>query len=360
MNDQELHGYSQNAQPQLWNLLLSFINSMSLKCAVELGIPDIIHSHAQTPINITDLAASIPIPPNKTSQFRRLMRLLVHSNVFSVHKREDGDEGFLLTPMSRILVTSNDNNGGNLSPFVSMMVDPSLVSPWHFLGQWLKGNDTQGTPFRMCHGEEMWDWANKYPDFNKKFNMAMVCDSQYLMKIIVKKCATAFEGKRSLIDVGGGTGGAARSIAEAFPDIQEVSVLDLPHVVAGLPNDSRVKFVGGDMFHTIPPADVVLLKAIFHGWNDEECIKILKNCKKAIPSKEEGGKVMILDMVVNSAPGDHMITEDQYFMDLMMITYARGLERDENEWKKLFKDAGFTSYKITHGLGTSSLIELYP
>jgi len=35
-----------------------------------------------------------------------------------------------------------------------------------------------------------------------------------------------------------------------------------------------------------------------HDWGNEECVKILKNCKKAIPPREEGGKVIIIDMVV--------------------------------------------------------------
>lgn len=55
----------------------------------------------------------------------------------------------------------------------------------------------------------------------------MACDGQYLMNAVVGKCANAFEGLRSLVDVGGGIGGPARAIAEAFLKIV-VSVLDLP------------------------------------------------------------------------------------------------------------------------------------
>ncbi|KAI9072078.1 hypothetical protein K1719_031253 [Acacia pycnantha] len=34
------------------------------------------------------------------------------------------------------------------------------------------------------------------------------------------------------------------------------------------------------MFHSIPNADAVLMKWILHDWSDEDCMKILKNCKK--------------------------------------------------------------------------------
>jgi len=35
---------------------------------------------------------------------------------------------------------------------------------------------------------------------------------------------------------------------------------------------------------------------ILHDWGNEDCIKILKKCKEAIPSKENGGKVIIIDV----------------------------------------------------------------
>ena len=37
-----------------------------------------------------------------------------------------------------------------------------------------------------------------------------------------------------------------------------------------------------------------------------------------------------------------------------------GVERDEQEWKKIFVEAGFEDYKIIPVLGVRSIIELYP
>jgi trans-aconitate methyltransferase len=67
----------------------------------------------------------------------------------------------------------------------------------------------------------------------------------------------------SLVDVGGGVGGAAISIAAAFP-CMKCSVLDLPHVVAKAPAFvSNVQFVAGDMFESIPQANIVFLKVLW-------------------------------------------------------------------------------------------------
>jgi hypothetical protein len=42
-----------------------------------------------------------------------------------------------------------------------------------------------------------------------------------------------------------------------------------------------------------------------HDWGDADCVKILKNCKKAIPA--QGGKVIILDIMRPEECGDAML-----------------------------------------------------
>ena len=96
-----------------------------------------------------------------------------------------------------------------------------------------------------------------------------------------------------------------------------------------------------------------------HDWGDADCVKILKNCKKAIPA--EGGKVIILDIVVGagSSSSDRKNVETQCLFDLF-IMFINGAERDEREWKKIIFEAGFRSYKIIPVLGIRSIIEVYP
>ncbi|GMY32712.1 probable O-methyltransferase 3 [Fagus crenata] len=74
-----------DAQAHIWNHIFNFINSMSLKCAIELGIPDIIHNHGK-PMTLSELTAALPIHPTKASSIYRLMRILNHSNFFALRK----------------------------------------------------------------------------------------------------------------------------------------------------------------------------------------------------------------------------------------------------------------------------------
>ena len=93
-----------------------------------------------------------------------------------------------------------------------------------------------------------------------------------------------------------------------------------------------------------------------HDWSDEECMKILKKCREAIP--EKGGKVIIIDIVVKDRK-DCKEIETQLLWDVGMMIGADGKEREEHEWSKIFMKAGFTRYKITP-LDLRSLIEVFP
>lgn len=83
------------SQSHIWNQACNLVNSMSLKCAVQLGIPDIIKKHGR-PMALSDLVSALPVNPSKASGVYRLMRLLVHSGFFTNQKVSENceEEGF--------------------------------------------------------------------------------------------------------------------------------------------------------------------------------------------------------------------------------------------------------------------------
>lgn len=101
------------------------------------------------------------------------------------------------------------------------------------------------------------------------------------------------------------------------------------------------------------------MQLIMHTLSDEQCVKILRLCKEAIPKREEGGKVMIVDVVLNSEKEDCIVTETQLVWDLVMLQATGGKEREVHEWNKIFMEAGFVDFKVTP-LGARSLIEVFP
>ena len=90
-------------------------------------------------------------------------------------------------------------------------------------------------------------------------------------------------------------------------------------------------------------------------------MKILKKCREAIASRgDEGGKLIIIDIVINEKKDEAEVTEAKLLYDMLMMVAVRGIERTEKEWKRLFLDAGFTRYKITPLFGIKSVIEVFP
>ncbi|XP_031473063.1 probable O-methyltransferase 3 [Nymphaea colorata] len=341
----------------LESLMISYMKSYSVKAAIELGIADIIHS-AGGPLTASQLAAKIPISSTvEVPCLDRLMHLLVHTGVFAEELKLSGEEehevSYGLTPMSRLLVRDDPYC---MSPLAMLSLHPMAVSAWDNLAAWFRSGEGHPTVFEAKHGEPFWKEVSLDPAMNKVFNDAMSSTSKQFISRMVEGCSEVFEGMSSLVDVGGGNGTVAGLIADAFPHIK-CMVLDQPHVVAASSPPPNVVAIGGDMFESIPPADAVFLKRILHDWDEEECLKILRRCKEAIP--KPGGKVIVAD-IVRKKWDDQVFNEVQLMLDLHMMVLHNGKERNEEEWKKLFMDAGFSSYKIVTTMGVHSLIELCP
>ncbi|XP_050278247.1 probable O-methyltransferase 3 [Quercus robur] len=228
---------------------------MSVKCAIELGIPDIIHNHGK-PMTLSELITALPIHPTKSPHVYRLMRILIHSGFFAPKNTNENDqeEVYVLTESSRLLIKDNPLS---VTPFLLAMVDPMLTTPRNYLTTWFQNEDL--TPFDMAHEKTFWDYGGDEPKFANIFNDAMASDARLVMSIVVDKCKGVFEGLKSFVDVGDGTGTVTKAIADTFPDI-ECTVFDLPPVVADFQGSKNLKYVGGDMFEAVPPADAVFRK----------------------------------------------------------------------------------------------------
>ncbi|KAG8068018.1 hypothetical protein GUJ93_ZPchr0005g15709 [Zizania palustris] len=329
-----------DAQVELYRNTFAVIKSMALKSALDLRIADAIDHHGGA-VTLAQLAAELTLHPSKIPCLRRLMRTLAVSGVFTIQHPAVGaakEPVYTLTPLSRLLVGSS-----NLVPITSMLLHPTFVTPFLGIGKWFQNElpSDQHCIFKQTHGESVWDLADHDMALNTIINDGMVSDSTFIMDIVVKEHATVFEGISSLVDVGGGLGGAAQAISKAFPEVK-CSVLDLGHVVAQAPSGTLVEYVTGDMFESVPPANAIFLKWVLHDWSDEECIKILKTCRKAISSKDIGGKVIIIDIVFGAGPSDQKHGELHALYDLYMM-FINGIERDEQEWKKIFLDAGLVA-----------------
>ncbi|KAG6474842.1 trans-resveratrol di-O-methyltransferase-like [Zingiber officinale] len=351
------------AHTRVWNVLFSYVKSMALKCAVELGVADVLHAGGGGhPMALSVLASQLSVPPSRTAALGRVMRLLVHSGFFTrTTASGEEEEAYALTPISTALLVKEKPEC--LNNLVLLELHPILSSPMHYLSQWLTDATAAAAPtsFEKFHGASIFGLAAENAEINRLFNEGMAADAGAVAKVLVgDRGRHLFHGLRSLVDVGGGIGDFTVAIAKAFPQMKCV-VFDLPHVVAASELGTKattVEAVAGDMFESIPPAQAVLLKWILHDWNDEDCVRILRNCKKAIPPRDQGGKVLIIDIVMKSEEGSREEElETQLLFDVHMLGVEEGKQRTESEWANLFRAAGFADYNIIPIFGIRSIIE---
>ncbi|KAM0941779.1 putative trans-resveratrol di-O-methyltransferase [Dioscorea sansibarensis] len=361
--DSPIHDFSK-ARTQVWKHMLVFMDSMCLRCAVELGVPDAIHNHGG-PMTLAELVQALPISTSRAPFLGRIMRVLVNSGFFSIKGNKSDtcnyeEEVYDLTSISKLLVTGSTNS---LAPLVLFVTGLDVGMSGHAMTTWIKASDDDDkneTPFHVAHGGKgLFEFASERPEFNALFNEAMACDNRVFIGEMVKRWGDMlFGGLRSLVDVGGGSGLAAAVIAEAFPEVK-CSVLELAHVVDVQPENELVEFVKGDMFVHVPQADAFLLKWVLHDWNDKDCVEILRNCKKSFSCEEKKGKVIVIDAIVQSNSNDHDTMWTHHLFDAYMLSVCPGKERNEMEWKAIFNEAGFSGFKIIDELGIHSIIEVY-
>ncbi|PAN35734.1 hypothetical protein PAHAL_6G230200 [Panicum hallii] len=360
---------------ELYHNGLFHVKSMALRCAVELGIPDAIHRRGGA-ATVSDLVVDTGVHLAKLPCLRRLMRVLTVSGIFAAADHQpappsddESETVYKLTPISRLLVDDDGDDGVSSTPrgmsaMLRLLARPdTAVAPFFGLGAWLRDAGA-ATLFEAARGAPTWSLTRSDASYNEALNDGCAADSSFAMDAVLNDGAAAggassiFRGLGSLVDVGGGHGAAAVAIARAVPHIK-CSVLDLEQVVSKAPSDGTVQFIAGDMFQSIPPADAVLLKYVLHCWDDDDCVKILRQCKRAISARDGVGKVIIMNVVVGYGTQDNVVKETQMLFDMFMMRYG-GAEREEHEWKKIFLKAGFSDYKITPILGFQSLIEVFP
>ncbi|KAJ1257090.1 hypothetical protein BS78_K222800 [Paspalum vaginatum] len=349
------------AQADLWRHSLYYLTSMALKCAVELHIPTAIHDLGGN-TSLPDLLAKLNLPAAKLPFLRRIMRLLATSGIFASDNNAEV-ETYRLNPISWLLVEGIEAEDHTYQKFFVLSTNSRhYVEAALSLADWFKKDLPLPTPspFEVLHGVPLLDENTSLLDeeLDQIVEQGVAAHDNLAGGTIIRECHDLFKGVESLTDCCGGDGKTARAILKAFPGIK-CTVLDLPKVIANAPDSDGVNYVAGDMFKFIPPAQAVLLKVVLHLWNDEDCVKILQQCRKAIPSREKGGKVIIIEIVLSNSMGPIMY-ESQLLMDMLMMVNIRGRQRDENDWREIFMEAGFTDYKIIKKIGARGVIEVYP
>uniref|UniRef100_A0A0C9RLG0 TSA: Wollemia nobilis Ref_Wollemi_Transcript_12408_1558 transcribed RNA sequence n=1 Tax=Wollemia nobilis TaxID=56998 RepID=A0A0C9RLG0_9CONI len=312
---------------------------MAMKAAVELDVLQIIAAAGPgAQISPRKIVASIPgvSNPDAAVTLDRILRVLASHSVLScaVSTDENGKPERLygLTPLCKYLVQNQD--GMSLAPLVVMNQDKVLMDCWHYL----KDAVLEGCePFTKAHGMNAFEYATRDQRYSGVFNRGMSGHSAMLMEKILDTYQ-GFKDLQELVDVGGGVGSTLNRIVSRYPHIKGTN-FDMPNVVADAPHYPGVTHVGGNMFESVPSGQAIFMKWILHDWSDDLCVKLLKNCHKALP---EGGKVIVVDTILPVAAETSPYARQGFHVDVLMLAYnPGGKERTEQDFKDIASAAGF-------------------
>ncbi|VAI81459.1 unnamed protein product [Triticum turgidum subsp. durum] len=194
------------------------------------------------------------------------MRALVTSGVFAAGGSDDsGAELFRLNPLSRVLVDDvvADEHHSQTS-FVLAGTSPHYMEAALGMADWFKKDVAGPVPsvFEDVHSASLFDESSAAldPELDALVTEGLEAHDNLGIGTIMRECHDLFKGLESLTDCCGGDGKTARAIAKAHPHVK-CTVLDLPKVIEKTPSDCVVNYVAGDLFHTVPKAQAVMLKS---------------------------------------------------------------------------------------------------
>ncbi|KAK1351804.1 O-methyltransferase COMT-type [Heracleum sosnowskyi] len=170
--------------------------------------------------------------------------------------------------------------------------------------------------------------------YNDVFNQAMYNHTTIVMQKILE-VYTGFKEITEIIDVVGGTGATVAKIIAKYPQIRGIN-FDLPHVIK---NAAPLPEIRGGAQH------------------DEQCLKLLKNCCKALP---EFGKVVVVESVVPeyTNTGSSLKLSNVMDIDMVMIVInPGGKDRSLKEFEALAKEFGFAAFELICSAAVYSVLE---
>ena len=331
-------------------LTTGLVVTAALQPIARLKIPDLL---ADGPHHISQLAAETGA--NEDALYR-VMRLLASVGVFAELPGAESGNGkvFAITPVSQLLRSGVPGSMRDMVLWIS--------NPFHFqVHAELEHSVRTGQPAveKVC-GQTAFEAIFSRPEVAYDFNLAMTCFSRRIAPALLE--AYDFSGIETLMDVAGGHGAVLCEILTRYPSMKGI-LFDIPNVIeeanchiCELKMDERCQTINGDFFEGIPAgADAYYMQHILHDWNDEKCLKILANCRKALEGHREG-RLLIVDMVVPENSDPH----PSKWLDIEMLLMPGGRERTRPEWEALFAKAGFEIKRIVAMKAAESLIEARP
>lgn len=305
------------------DLAFGYVLSGALNCAAKLGIADHLK---EAPQSSRELSQKLGVDD---LSLYRVLRTLASVGLF----REDAEGCFHLLAPGRTICSSVPNS---LRDAVLMVTQDIFWKPLGELDQVVASGENGMT---RIFGAPFFDYFQKNAQAGATFHRGM----SSLSDMENAPIASAYDVNpfKTIVDIGGGHGGFLVEVLKLAPDAYGINY-DHAHVLEEARTDEladRWCCQEGDFFESAPAGDCYLLKRILHDWVDEDCIRILKHIRKAMP---DHAKVLIVDCVIPPGNDPH----PGKVLDILMMSALPGRERTEANFSEILQKSGLRLNKV--------------
>ena len=316
------------AADQVMDLIFGRWRSQILAAGTELGVFD--RLDRQKAKTAEELAGELAADP---TLLYRLMRAQAAVGLLE----ESRSQGFVLTEKGELLRSDHPQS---LMPMARLEEGPQHYSLWKHLTAMVR--DGKQNAFVREFGRMAFDYAREDHDYAERFRGAMTSYSAVQSSLVLEALrGYDLSGIHTFCDVAGGHGHLMCALLLANPGLYGI-VFDLLEVgqdvnelwVTKLGLQQRCQYVAGDMFEAVPKADAYGLKMVLHDWNDQECIEILSNIRKAVTGS---ARIFIVEHIVPEPDVPHF----SKLFDVHMMCWGNGQERTESQYLQLLEQAGW-------------------
>ena len=316
-----------NPQEIVLDLLYGRWRTQTLFAGVKLGIFEGVEGE---PMLAGEIARELNLDPALSY---RLLRALGSLGLLD----ENRERRFSITGAGKVLRSDHPQS---LRDMILLREGPEHTAIWKHLPAMVRDGKQDG--FVREFGRSAFDYAKLEPAYAEAFDAGMSSHSRLQTAWVLEALRNYdFASMARLCDIGGGQGHLLCHILAKYPHLAG-TVLERPSVLENaqtlwalkLGLGDRCRYVAGDMFADVPPADAYIMKMILHDWNDEECVRILKNVNHRAPA---GGRILIVEHVIREIDTKNFGT----MFDIHMMCWGTGRERTELEYASLLEKAGW-------------------
>jgi len=317
--------YDKNTFSRIMQLVTARWITEPVHVAVKLGIADLLSEGPKTIDELADMTDSY------APYLFRIIRALVSVGIFN-QKKNDVVEN---TPLSECMKAKT------MGPLVKFFLANWHNQAWDKLYESVR---TGKNAFEMAHGMSAFQWLSDHPEdadiFQQSNEIKIRNISEQLLEVY------DFSNFNSITDIGGGTGELLTAILLKYVHVKGI-VADLSFNMHSAEInikekqcESRCKVYECDFFKEIPGgSDLYVLSNILHDWDDDACVRILTNCRKAM---KKNSILLIIEMIIpdNNEPAVAKL------LDLEVLVMGGGKERTIDEYGSLLKKPGFNINRI--------------